>query len=1015
MTRQGFANGTPEPGRTIAEKEATLKRIGEGLTQEELEVVRQNFRLGTMPSDVKGPFTGKPGKYGVRTIAGARELSTSQLENVPGFVRKSTENIFFNTKADAQKFLNSQLLEDVYKKSLRESSARGNRAFKRTNPALFKKIIQLAESGEVGPTAIGKNPEVVKLNKGKELKYNTIQNIIEGEKGKNFFKEIAKLKSNPKSDARLSLEKRLPELKADYLKGMSTIKLTEKYLPDSKARSSTTLESVLKDMQAGKLPTKITKAELAKRPDIRGLNLETAVKKDPKKLAAILEDIPKMANKEVQEKYNISGTTLNEIKNEYGLEFGKKLPAPKNPKVTERLNKVLKIVKSADLPLGSIKGDSPIAKKLADKAGMGVREFLVDVNRIRQNPTRLDLSKADIKLLSRFPDPGFTEGLLQVKGYSPKTVKAVKDVERAASSVTEAGSQLEHALPKSLIKEFNLPRKYLLTAERTTNFLNQFKKQFDNQLINAAKKHAAGEISYPEYKREVARITKIVSDKTGGYKMGYVDFKDGKPFAVTPQETLLKGEGDLGKKTKGLKNYFKNAIYHNKLYDNYTKNPDDPAFGTLREEIKQGKYNFVKEVEAENTAKAINNFTKPEEFFSLYQKDPNNIFFKALSKSSNLAGGRGKILLAGGATLPLLTTALAAETGNEIKDDSILPEAAVATAAVAPLATKTGRSIYGSAAKKALQALGTPSAAAGFAGLSVLENLKEGKSIPDAVVDKEVGIELLFPELAKRAVGKVPGGSGILSQIGRVAANPFFRAARAFTPVGAAITAAGLAKDYGRFVKSEIARKAADPEAYIAEQEEQMGIAAADGGLIRARYAEGSDDKEKIDKGRRRVVKILGGIASLPIIGRFFDIAKLGAPAVEKVAEKVAESGVPDYFWKLYNTIKSKGILSDEVKVDPRVERTTTYKNYKLEEGAYGDPSETVITKINDRGEFGYTEESMRFKKGGMDEDGFVGNEYEEITARPDAEGKLKDVEDGLDDGSVDEILEEIGEKTKID
>ena len=362
-----------------------------------------------------------------------------------------------------------------------------------------------------------------------------------------------------------------------------------------------------------------------------------------------------------------------------------------------------------------------------------------------------------------------------------------------------------------------------------------------------------------------------------------------------------------------------------------------------------------------------------------------------------------------------LGTAAAADEPGATKEDSILPEAAVGTAAVAPLATKTGRSIYGSAAKKALQALGTPSAAAGFAGLSVLENLKEGKSIPDAVVDKEVGIELLFPELAKRAVGKLPSGSGILSQIGRVAANPFFRAARLFTPAGAALTAAGLAKDYGKFVQSEIKRKAADPEAYIAEQEEQMGIAAADGGLIRLGYAEGSDDKEKINKGRRRVVKILGGIASLPIIGRFFDVIKLGAPAAEKVAEKVAESGVPDYFWKLYNTIKSKGILSDEVKVDPRVERTTTYKNYKLEEGAYGDPDETVITKINDKGDFGYTEESMRFKKGRMDEDGFIGNEYEEVTVRPDQEGKLKDVEDGLDDGSVDEILEEIGEKTKID
>ena len=320
----------------------------------------------------------------------------------------------------------------------------------------------------------------------------------------------------------------------------------------------------------------------------------------------------------------------------------------------------------------------------------------------------------------------------------------------------------------------------------------------------------------------------------------------------------------------------------------------------------------------------------------------------------------------------------------------------------------------GKQALNVLQVLGTPSAAAGFAGLSVMENLKEGKNLADAVVDKEVGIELLFPELAKKVVGKVPSGSGILSQIGRVAANPFFRAARAFTPVGAAITTAGLAKDYGRFVQSELARKEADPEGYKAEQEEQMGIAAADGGLIRVGYADGSDD-EKIDKGRRRTIKILGGLASLPIIGRFFDIAKLGAPAVEKVAEKVAESGVPDYFWKLYNTIKSKGILSDEVMVDPRVERTTTYKNYKLEEGAYGDPNQTVITKVNDRGEFGYTEESMSFKKGGMDEDGFVGNEYEELTVRPDGEGKLKDVEDGLDDGSVDEILEEIGEKTKID
>ncbi len=38
----------------------------------------------------------------------------------------------------------------------------------------------------------------------------------------------------------------------------------------------------------------------------------------------------------------------------------------------------------------------------------------------------------------------------------------------------------------------------------------------------------------------------------------------------------------------------------------------------------------------------------------------------------------------------------------------------------------------------------------------------------------------------------------------------------------------------------------------------------------------------------------------------------------------------------------------------------------------------------------GYKEEQMRFKKGGQTEDGFVADEYEELTARPDMDGKLK-------------------------
>ena len=74
------------------------------------------------------------------------------------------------------------------------------------------------------------------------------------------------------------------------------------------------------------------------------------------------------------------------------------------------------------------------------------------------------------------------------------------------------------------IKEFNLPRKYLLTAERTSNFLNQFKKQFDNQLLAAAKKHSAdpGAMSYSDYKKEVASSRVLTIALLLGIIVGYI-------------------------------------------------------------------------------------------------------------------------------------------------------------------------------------------------------------------------------------------------------------------------------------------------------------------------------------------------------------------------------------------------------------------------------------------------------------------------------------------------------------
>ena len=57
------------------------------------------------------------------------------------------------------------------------------RSFKFRNPDLFNKIIQLAESNLISVRAIGKHPEVVALNNGKEIDYGSVQRIVTKEKG----------------------------------------------------------------------------------------------------------------------------------------------------------------------------------------------------------------------------------------------------------------------------------------------------------------------------------------------------------------------------------------------------------------------------------------------------------------------------------------------------------------------------------------------------------------------------------------------------------------------------------------------------------------------------------------------------------------------------------------------------------------------------------------------------------------------------------------------------------------
>ena len=423
------------------------------------------------------------------------------------------------------------------------------RSFKFRNPDLFNKIIQLAESGLISARAIGKHPEVVALNNGKEIQYGSIQRIITNEKGPKFFKDLTKVKQYFKGEIRKGAEAKITNILRDYYKGDSTIKLTKKYFPNSKeakaGKSATVLESVIKE--------NLDPEKVKARPNIIGSNQFG----DRKKQITDLKNFQTYLGKNVK-KFTTKSLAESNLKN------------------------------------------------LSDNANTGnIRNFIFRTNVLRKlynNPESIPEIKVNEKVkefINKLPAQDFIEEDLRALGYSEATIKKMNQVENAVQKMTTASTQLEHALPRALIRNLNLPKKFNLTAERTTNFLNKFKMQFDAQLTNAAMTYAESNQTAADYKKYINTVNKIrnkVKNLTGGYEIGYVDFdKNGNAIPKTNQMSFLRKGDAESVKAKGIENFKKNIKYHNALLKNFNKNPESADFFTLREEIEQSPRAFVQE------------------------------------------------------------------------------------------------------------------------------------------------------------------------------------------------------------------------------------------------------------------------------------------------------------------------------------------------------------------------------------------------------------------------------------
>ena len=162
----------------------------------------------------------------------------------------------------------------------------------------------------------------------------------------------------------------------------------------------------------------------------------------------------------------------------------------------------------------------------------------------------------------------------------------------------------------------------------------------------------------------------------------------------------------------------------------------------------------------------------------------------------------------------------------------------------------------------------------------------------------------------------------------------------------------------------------------------------------RVGYADGPDDPSK-----RKFIKLGAGLMSLPIIGKYL---KFAAPVAEKSVEIIRRGadGVPDFIMDLIAKVKLKaestgmkyftGNRSDEF--------ADVYQadNFVVTEQG----NKTIIREVDDPSNPGYRENQIEIE---VDPE-TGGVTYNEATARPDAEGKLKDVEEFIDDIDLEDM-----------
>jgi hypothetical protein len=167
------------------------------------------------------------------------------------------------------------------------------------------------------------------------------------------------------------------------------------------------------------------------------------------------------------------------------------------------------------------------------------------------------------------------------------------------------------------------------------------------------------------------------------------------------------------------------------------------------------------------------------------------------------------------------------------------------------------------------------------------------------------------------------------------------------------------------------------------------------------------------DPGKRKTMKILAGLASLPIVGRFFDVAQVAEKAAPAVVETFKNT--PAHFIGLVNKIRALGRIIDPKKLlrydKEKISNVYDYGDYrmyeKLDGGVEIQKEKFMGTNYGDakvsEEYMSYNPKTPKFNKKGEKIPDEYEEVYEEYTAYPDSEGKMKDIYESVEPSTIDE------------